>query len=142
MRVIYKGKNKKHLPVYKTPFSACFDLFYDGEEDVVLQQSSVKALSTGLFVELENFLNGYYLEIRPRSGLALKEGVTVANSPGTVDEDYPDEIKVILVKHTPGTTVIKKGDRIAQAMVKTYTRPSNVLIEDNKRTGGFGSTGK
>jgi dUTP pyrophosphatase len=102
------------LPFYATPGAAGMDLLYAGYEEVVLKPFERKLLPTGIAIELPE---GYEAQVRPRSGLALKHGITVLNSPGTIDSDYRGEIKVILINLGSEDFVIRRGDRIAQLVV-------------------------
>jgi dUTP pyrophosphatase len=110
---------------------------------VVLEPLERKLIPTGLFIELPT---GYEAQIRPRSGLALKQGITCLNSPGTIDADYRGEIGVILINLSNEMQVLKSGDRIAQMVIAPVTQiswePTTVLTPTNRGTGGFGSTGK
>lgn len=130
-------------PEYATSLSAGMDIRADIAESVVLKPLQRAMIPTGLFVELPE---GYELQVRPRSGLAAKHGITVLNSPGTVDADYRGEIKVILVNLGSEPLEIKRGERIAQMVVARYERvewlPSEQLSETGRGEGGFGSTGK
>lgn len=130
-------------PEYATSLSAGMDIRADIAESVVLKPLQRAMIPTGLFVELPE---GYELQVRPRSGLAAKYGITVLNSPGTVDADYRGEIKVILVNLGSEPFEIKRGERIAQMVVARYERvewrPSEQLSETMRGEGGFGSTGK
>jgi dUTP pyrophosphatase len=131
------------LPAYATEGSAGMDLCAHIHESVVLEPLERKLISTGLFIELPT---GYEAQIRPRSGLALKQGITCLNSPGTIDADYRGEIGVILINLSNEMQVIKTGDRIAQMVIAPVTQiswePATALTPTNRGTGGFGSTGK
>jgi dUTP pyrophosphatase len=131
------------LPFYATPGSAGFDLRAD--VDFILEPGERRVVPTGLSVEIPV---GFELQIRPRSGLAAKEGVTVLNSPGTIDSDYRNEIGVIIFypynKHTTVARSFKRGDRIAQAVMTAVVQAEIVEAEElggEDRGGGFGSTG-
>ena len=140
-----KVVNKSHhaLPQYATPQSAGMDLRANLDEPVVLHPLERRLIKTGLFIALPP---GYEAQVRPRSGLALKHGITVINTPGTIDADYRGEIKVILVNlsHTPFTIV--PGERIAQLVVARHERveweEAESLDETARGEGGFGSTGR
>lgn len=110
---------------------------------LVLQPMQRAAVPTGLFIELPD---GYEAQIRPRSGLALKQGITCLNSPGTIDADYRGEIKVILINLSGEEQVIQNGDRIAQMIVHTFSnvqwQPAVEISETERGSGGFGHTGK
>jgi dUTP pyrophosphatase len=129
------------IPAYQSEEAAGFDLH--SIDDVVIKKGERKLISTGLAFEIEK---GYEVQIRPRSGLAYKYGITVLNSPGTIDSDYRGEIKVLLINLGEKDFEIKKGDRIAQAVVAPVVQAKFVEVEelsDTKRgSGGFGSTGK
>ena len=131
------------LPAYATEGSAGMDLCAHIHESVVLEPLERKLIPTGLFIELPS---GYEAQIRPRSGLALKQGITCLNSPGTIDADYRGEIGVILINLSNELQVIKTGDRIAQMVVAPVTQiswePATALTSTHRGAGGFGSTGK
>jgi len=126
---------------YQTKEAAGFDLH--SIENVILKPGERKLIGTGLAFEIEF---GYEVQIRPRSGLAYKHGITVLNSPGTIDSDYRGEIKVLLINHSDEEFEIKKGDRIAQAVVAPVIQAEIIEVEELSSTergeGGFGSTGK
>jgi len=131
------------LPEYQTQHSAGMDVRANLSEAITLRSLERALVPTGLFVAIPN---GYEIQIRPRSGLAAKQGITVLNSPGTIDADYRGEVKVILVNLSNETVVIQPGDRIAQ-MVLAKTEAINWLLsetldETNRGSGGFGSTGE
>jgi dUTP pyrophosphatase len=107
------------LPFYATPGAAGMDLLYTGYEEVVIKPFERKLLPTGIAIELPE---GYEAQVRPRSGLALKHGITVLNTPGTIDGDYRGEIKVILVNLGSDDFVIRRGERIAQLVVAPVVR--------------------
>jgi dUTP pyrophosphatase len=131
------------LPAYATEGSAGMDLCAHIHESVVLEPLERKLIPTGLFIELPM---GYEAQVRPRSGLALKQGITCLNSPGTIDADYRGEIGVILINLSNEMQVIKTGDRIAQMVIAPVTQiswePATALTPTNRGAGGFGSTGK
>ena len=131
------------LPAYATEGSAGMDLCAHIHESVVLEPIERKLIPTWLFIELPT---GYEAQIRPRSGLALKQGITCLNSPGTIDADYRGEIGVILINLSNELQVIKTGDRIAQMVVAPVIQiswePATALTSTNRGAGGFGSTGK
>lgn len=137
------NKSKHPLPQYATPNSAGMDLRANLEESLSLQPLERKLVPTGLFIALPD---GTEAQIRPRSGLAFKEGITVLNSPGTIDADYRGELKVLLVNLSDQIVHIHDGDRIAQMVVARYEdmKLLEVLsLPDTVRgSGGFGSTGK
>jgi len=131
------------LPAYATEGSVGMDLCAHIHESVVLEPLERKLIPTGLFIELPD---GYEAQVRPRSGLALKQGITCLNSPGTIDADYRGEIGVILINLSNEMQVIKNGDRIAQMVIAPVTQiswePATALTPTNRGAGGFGSTGK
>ncbi|MBK5283935.1 MAG: dUTP diphosphatase [Bacteroidia bacterium] len=137
--------NRSHhpLPAYETIHSAGMDLKANLDTPLTLQPMQRSIVSTGLFIELpENF----EAQIRPRSGLAAKHGITVLNSPGTIDADYRGEIKVILINLSENDFIINDGERIAQMIVSKHERVSWIetaqLEETHRGEGGFGHTGK
>jgi dUTP pyrophosphatase len=131
------------LPAYATEGAAGMDLCAHIHESVVLEPLERKLIPTGLFIELPL---GYEAQIRPRSGLALKQGITCLNSPGTIDADYRGEIGIILINLSNEMQVITSGDRIAQMVIAPVTQISwelaTSLTPTNRGAGGFGSTGK
>ena len=131
------------MPEYATPGSSGMDLRAYLEEPVSLKPMERKLLPTGLFLEIPE---GYEIQVRPRSGLALKHGLTCLNSPGTVDSDYRGEIKIILINLSNEEHIIQHGDRIAQMVVskieKVILQPSSQLNSSLRGEGGFGHTGK
>ena len=139
IKIINKSKNK--LPAYATSNSAGMDLraFLDKEEIILSKET--KIINTGIFVEIPV---GYEAQIRPRSGLAFKNQITVLNSPGTIDSDYRGEIKVILINLSKKDFVVRSGDRIAQMVISKYEKiiwGKTEILKKSDRTGGFGSTG-
>ena len=130
------------LPSYETLASAGMDLRAAIQEPICLQPLARALVKTGLFIELPI---GYEAQVRPRSGLALKKGITVLNSPGTVDADYRGEIKVLLVNLSNEVFVVEPGERIAQMVVAKHEQVEWVeqdsLSESERGAGGFGSTG-
>jgi dUTP pyrophosphatase len=136
--------NSKHpLPQYETTGSAGMDIRANLEEPFLLNPFERGAVPTGLSIELPM---GYEAQIRPRSGLSLKTGLSVPNSPGTIDSDYRGEIKVIMANLSNAPISIQDGDRIAQMVIARYEQISwsevETLSESNRGAGGFGSTGK
>lgn len=131
------------LPAYATENSAGLDLKASLNEPVTLKPLQRCLVATGLFIELPA---GYEAQIRPRSGLAFKNGITVLNSPGTIDADYRGEIKVLLVNLSDTDFVVNNGERIAQMVVAKHEKvswfPVNELGTTERGEGGFGSTGK
>ena len=143
MNVKIVNKSKHALPEYQTPLSAGLDIRANLDESVTLRPLERAMIPTGLFVELPE---GCEMQIRPRSGLAAKHGITVLNSPGTIDADYRGEIKVILVNLSNEPFTIESGERIAQMIVARYEQiewqPVEELGATERGAGGFGSTGK
>ncbi|MBO4994274.1 MAG: dUTP diphosphatase [Alistipes sp.] len=143
MKVKIVNKSRFALPEYQTPLSAGLDIRANLDQCVTLQPLERAMIPTGLYVELPE---GCEMQIRPRSGLAAKHGVTVLNSPGTIDADYRGEIKVILVNLSNEPFTIEAGERIAQMIVTRYEQIEWVAAEELSSTergaGGFGSTGK
>ena len=143
MKVKVINRSRFDLPRYATPLSAGMDVRADIDEAVVLRPLERAMIPTGLYVELPA---GYEMQIRPRSGLAAKHGITVLNSPGTIDADYRGEIRVILVNLSNEEFRIEGGERIAQMVVARHEQVEWELAEelaDSERgAGGFGSTGK
>ncbi len=131
------------LPAYATPGAAGMDLKANISEPVSLQPLERQLIPTGIFIELPE---GYEAQVRPRSGLALKQGITCLNSPGTVDADYRGELKVILINLSNTEQVINPGDRIAQMVVgaveKVLWEPVKELNTTLRNEGGFGHTGR
>lgn len=130
------------LPAYATSHSAGMDLMAAISEDIVLKKGARKLVPTGIAIALPD---GYEAQIRPRSGLALKNGITVLNTPGTIDADYRGEIGIILINLGDEDFVITKGMRIAQMIIAPYIQAKMTLVDDldstARGTGGFGSTG-
>lgn len=143
MQVKIVNKSQYDLPQYATALSAGMDLKANITEPIELDSLERAMVPTGLYIELPE---GYEAQIRPRSGLAAKFGITVANAPGTVDADYRGEIKVILVNLSKEKFVIAPGERIAQMVIAKYEkiewREVEQLEESERGTGGFGSTGR
>ena len=141
IRIINRSTNE--LPSYSTTHSAGMDLRAFLSEDIVLKPMERKLIPTGLFIEIPE---GYEAQIRPRSGLALKKGITVLNTPGTIDADYRGEIGIILVNLSQEDFVIGNGERICQMVVARHEKViweiSDILEETNRGKGGFGHTGK
>jgi len=137
--------NQSHhpLPKYATSGSSGMDLRAYLSQTLTLKSMERTLVSTGLFIELPE---GYEAQIRPRSGLAIKQGITCLNTPGTIDADYRGEIKVILINLSQEEQVIQDGDRIAQMVIQKVERISwsetTQLISTERNQGGFGSTGK
>ena len=142
MKVKIVNKSKHNLPDYATNQSAGMDLRANLVEPIVLKTLERTLVKTGLFIELPI---GYEAQIRPRSGLSYKKGITVLNSPGTIDADYRGEIGVIIVNLSPEEFVIEDGERVAQMVITKHEQAiwEEVieLVETQRGAGGFGSTG-
>ena len=136
------NKSKHQLPNYETSASAGMDLRANIDSAISLKPLERAIIKTGLFIALPN---GYEAQVRPRSGLAAKNGITVLNAPGTIDADYRGEIGVILVNLSNETFKINDGERIAQLVIATYQQAIweevKILEETKRGKGGFGSTG-
>jgi dUTP pyrophosphatase len=143
MKINIINQSKHALPAYETVASAGMDLRANLNEGLLLKAGQLLLVPTGLFIALPE---GYEAQIRPRSGLAFKHGITVLNSPGTIDADYRGEIKVLLINHGAEDFEIKDGERIAQMVIAAHARVEwnsvNELEETERGAGGFGSTGK
>jgi dUTP pyrophosphatase len=143
MKIKIVNKSKFPLPAYQTTQSAGMDLQANIETSYVLKPLERKLVPTGLFIELPV---GFEAQVRPRSGLAFKKGITVLNSPGTIDADYRGDIGVILVNISNEDFEIVPGERIAQLVIAKHERADWSLVESLDTTergaGGFGSTGK
>jgi len=144
VKIINKSSNP--LPFYQTEGSAGMDLYANIETSIELDSLERQLIPTGIFIELPL---GFEAQIRPRSGLAFKHGISILNSPGTVDADYRGEIKVLLVNLSKEKFVIQKGERIAQLVVAKHERVSwqeiqnlEELSQTQRGNGGYGSTGK
>ena len=142
MKIKIVNRSKHSLPSYETINSAGMDLRADLDAPVVLKPLQRSLLPTGLFIELPA---GYEAQVRPRSGLAYKKGITVLNTPGTIDADYRGEIKVILINLSEEDFIVNDGERIAQMIVSAHEKAELIEVEelvDSKRgAGGFGHTG-
>ncbi len=140
VNIINKGHNP--LPCYATPQSAGMDLRANLEEAVTLKPMQRALIPTGLFMALPA---GYEAQVRPRSGLALKHGITVLNTPGTIDADYRGEIKVLLVNFSDADFVVNDGERIAQMVIAKHENADFIEVEEldetERGTGGYGHTG-
>lgn len=140
IRIVNKSSNP--LPAYETLFSAGMDLRANLDASIELQPLERVLIKTGLFVELPV---GYEAQVRPRSGLAIKHGITVLNSPGTIDADYRGEIAVIIVNLSDKPFTIAHGDRIAQMIIARHEKinwiQAEQLSETDRGSGGFGHTG-
>jgi dUTP pyrophosphatase len=142
MNVKVINKSKHDLPHYSTPTSAGMDLRANIDEAISLKPLERTIVKTGIFMELPI---GYEAQVRPRSGLAFKKGITVLNSPGTIDADYRGEVGVILVNLSSEEFVIEDGERIAQMVIAKHEQAKWVEVEildaSQRGAGGFGSTG-
>jgi len=143
MKVRIVNKSKHNLPSYSTVFSAGMDLRADLDKPRILKPGERALVPTGLFVELPR---GYEAQIRPRSGLAIRRGVTVLNTPGTIDSDYRGEIGIIMINLSDENFIIKNGERICQMIIarhETIEWEETDLLNDTARgDGGFGHTGQ
>jgi dUTP pyrophosphatase len=143
LQVKVRNESGLELPAYQTELSAGMDLRAAISEAIQLGPLQRQLVPTGLFIELPS---GYEAQVRPRSGLAFKHGLTVLNSPGTVDADYRGEIKVLLVNLSSEPFLIAPGERIAQLVVAKHERvqwmESSYLSETARGSGGYGSTGR
>jgi dUTP pyrophosphatase len=143
MQIKIVNQSKHTLPEYATPCAAGMDLKANIDEPVTLHPLERKLISTGLFIELPK---GYEAQIRPRSGLAFKYGLTVLNAPGTIDADYRGEIKVLLVNLSDAPFVIHDGERICQMVISRHAIVEWVetkeLTASERGAGGFGHTGR
>ena len=142
MKVKIVNRSQWPLPQYATPQSAGVDLRADTREDIVLPPLGRAMVPTGLYLEIPA---GYEAQVRPRSGLSAKKGVTVLNSPGTIDADYRGEVRVILVNLSSDPFTIVPGERIAQMVFARHEQVEweevDTLEESERGAGGFGSTG-
>lgn len=142
MKVRIINRSHHQLPEYATPSSAGMDLRANLEEPIVLKPFERRLIPTGLFISLPV---GYEAQVRPRSGLAIKKGITVLNSPGTIDADYRGEIGVIMINLSQDDFTVKDGERIAQMVITSHERvqwESVESLDDTQRgEGGFGHSG-
>jgi len=142
MKVKIVNKSKHNLPAYSTEFSAGMDLRANLDEPVVLKSLERRLIPTGLYIELPE---GYEAQIRPRSGLAFKHGLTVLNTPGTIDADYRGEIGVILVNLSDKEFIVEDGERICQMVIAKHEKAEwqdvEILNTSDRGAGGFGHTG-
>ncbi len=142
MKVKVINRSQNPLPQYETTHAAGLDVRADITEAIVLKPLERALVPTGLFVEIPE---GYEMQVRPRSGLAAKHGITVLNAPGTIDADYRGEIKVILVNLSNEAYTLAPGERVAQLIVAAYKQiewePADTLSDTTRGAGGFGSTG-
>ena len=142
MKVKIINKSNNPTPTYETSLSAGMDLRACVEGPITLSPGERKLIKTGLHIELPE---GYEAQVRPRSGLAFKKGITVLNSPGTIDADYRGDIGVILINHSNEEFVVKSGDRIAQLVISKFEKvdweTSDEINSTSRGDSGFGSTG-
>ena len=142
MNVKIVNKSKHALPGYETPSSAGMDLRANLDEPIALKPLERTLVPTGLFIELPV---GFEAQIRPRSGLAYKKGITLLNTPGTIDADYRGEIKIILANISNEEFVVNDGERIAQMVIARHEQAAWIEVDSLEETqrgaGGFGSTG-
>lgn len=143
MEIKIVNKSKHALPQYATPLSAGMDLRANLIEPIVLKPLERKLIPTGLFIELPA---GYEAQIRPRSGLAIKHGISLVNTPGTIDADYRGEIGIIMINLSNEEFVINDGERICQMVIAAHERAEwievKALSDTERGAGGFGHTGK
>ena len=143
MKVLIVNKSKYPSPSYATPYSAGVDLKANIEESITLGSLERTMIPTGLYIQLPQ---GYEAQVRPRSGLAAKHGITVTNSPGTIDADYRGEVCVLLVNLSVQAFTIEPGERVAQMVIARHEhvewKEVEQLDDSLRGTGGFGSTGK
>lgn len=141
IRIVNKSKHK--LPEYVTEHSAGMDVRANIDEDIILEPLQRALVKTGLFLEIPI---GFEAQIRPRSGLAINKGITVLNSPGTIDSDYRGEVGIILVNLSNEKFIVKDGERICQMIINRHERAEWEIVDELKETlrgsGGFGHTGK
>ena len=142
MKIKIVNRGRQQLPAYATPQSAGMDLRADIDEPITLHPMERRIIPTGLYIALPP---GYEAQVRPRSGLALKHGLTVLNSPGTIDADYRGEIGVLLINLSTEDFVITAGERIAQMVVARHEQGEFEVVaeldETERGTGGYGHTG-
>lgn len=142
MKIQVVNQSKHPLPEYATELSAGLDLRANIDEPIELKPLERTLVSTGLYIALPK---GYEAQIRPRSGLAFKNGITVLNSPGTIDADYRGELKVLLVNVSNAPFIINDGERVAQMVIAKHEQinweQTNILDETDRGAGGFGHTG-
>ena len=143
MKIKIINKSKNALPSYSTDLSAGMDLRANLDSPVIMEPLGRVLVPTGLYIELPS---GYEAQIRPRSGLAIKKGITVLNSPGTIDADYRGQICVILINLSSDDFTIENGDRICQMVIASHEKaewlPVEVLDDTERGAGGFGHTGE
>lgn len=141
--VIVICEDEGNLPLYATPFASGADVYANLAEGLTIASGESALISTGLFFEIPE---GYEIQVRPRSGLALKNKITVLNTPGTIDSDYRGELKVILINHGKQDFVVEPKMRIAQIVLASVVRAEFVIAEkistSERGSGGFGHTGR
>ena len=142
MKVKIINRSSHPTPNYSTALSAGMDIRASITENITLKPHERKLIKTGIFIELPS---GYEAQVRPRSGLALKKGITVLNSPGTIDADYRGEVGVILINLSLEDVIIQDGDRVAQMVIAKHEEAEwtevDILDNSQRGVGGFGSTG-
>lgn len=138
-----EGNEDICLPKFQTTGAAAFDLHAAVKESIIIEPGQMKLIPTGLQME---FPRGYVASIVPRSGLALKNGITLVNSPATIDSDYRGEVGIILINHSETSFKVNRNDRIAQMMIIKHEHPEIVFVDElspsDRGNGGFGSSGK
>lgn len=143
MKIKIINRSKHKLPEYSTEHAAGMDIRANLDEDIILEPMKRVLVKTGLFLEIPV---GYEAQIRPRSGLAINKGITVLNSPGTIDADYRGEVCIILINLSEENFVIKDGERICQMVIARHEKAEwtevNELLQTERGEGGFGHTGK
>jgi dUTP pyrophosphatase len=143
MKIKIVNKSKHELPAYSTISSAGMDIRANIDNQILLKPLERALVSTGLFLEIPV---GYEAQIRPRSGLSIKHGITVLNSPGTIDSDYRGEVCIILINLSNNEFIINDGDRICQMIIAKHETAEwinvETLVETERGIGGFGHTGK
>jgi dUTP pyrophosphatase len=142
MKINFINNSKHETPKYSTAQSAGMDIRANIASPIRIQPLERKLIPTGLIIELPN---GYEAQVRPRSGLALKKGITVLNSPGTIDSDYRGEVGVILINLSGSDVIVEDGERIAQMIIAKHEQPLinevKFVTKTERGDGGFGSTG-
>jgi dUTP pyrophosphatase len=142
MKIKIVNRSKHNLPSYSTNFSAGMDIKANIEKDIILLPNERTMINTGLYLEIPE---GYEAQIRPRSGLALNKGITVLNSPGTIDADYRGEVCIILINLSSESFIIKDGERLCQMVISKHEKAEWISVENLVSTergeGGFGHTG-
>lgn len=143
MKIKIVNKSRHPLPEYSTAFSAGMDIRAEIDVEIILKPMERTLVKTGLFLEIPE---GFEAQIRPRSGLAIKSGITVLNSPGTIDADYRGEVCIILINLSNENFIIKDGERICQMVIARHEKAEWVkvesLVDTGRGAGGFGHTGK